>query len=91
MFIHHTFPGDVVSPGFADGEPLNMADTIGLPHDSADGYMFEFGINMETLLYLRDTDALPPNIDKVLYYMRSSESSDVFLLILHKVYVPKTL
>ena len=71
IFIFHL--GDVVTPGFTDGAPLSLDATVGLPHDSADGYMFDFAVNMETLLYLRDTDALPGNIDAVLYYMKTRE------------------
>ena len=34
-------------------------DTVtGMPHDSAEGYMFDFAINLQTMKFLMGTNAL---------------------------------
>ena len=61
-------------PGFYE-DFLNMDNTLGLPHDSADGYMYDFAVNLETLKYLQLVNALTPEAeDKAIAYMQSSKS-----------------
>ena len=68
-----SFAGDVVSPGFF-AEHLTSFLTVELPHDSAEGYMYELGINLQTLKYLQASNALDPEtLAAVLEYMTSSE------------------
>ena len=67
------FAGDVVSPGFFE-EHLDMALTVGIPHDSAEGYMIDFAVNLQTLRYLQSTNALSTEVArKALKYMTSSK------------------
>ncbi len=64
----------MVGPGFYE-EHLDTNIVVGVPHDSADGYMFDFAINMAVLKYLQAISAL--NFEKslrVTEYMRSSGS-----------------
>lgn len=71
LIIHP--PGDVVSAGFFE-DYLTTDSIVGLPHDSADGYMFDFAVNLQTLKYLQATNSLDAGtIATVLEYMRSSE------------------
>lgn len=49
-------------------------DIIGVPHDSAEGYMTDFALNLQTLRYLQATNMLSVKESiKVLDYMKSSE------------------
>ena len=61
-----------MSPGFF--EDYLTAETIAATnHDSADGYMFDFAINLQTLHYLQKTNALKPDEEATaLAYMKSS-------------------
>ena len=39
-------------------EPIDTDSTVGVPHDSLDGYFFEFALNLQTMQYLRTTNGL---------------------------------
>ena len=72
MCLCFYFSGDVVGPGFFE-EHLDAANVVGVPHDSAEGYMFDFAINLAVLKHLQQTNAL--NREKslnVMEYMKSS-------------------
>nr|UCK81481.1 macroglobulin-complement related protein-like 3 [Arenicola marina] len=63
--------GDVVSPGFFE-DYLSADNTAGVPHDSAEGYMYDYAINLQTLQYLENTRALDKDSElKVLEYMKT--------------------
>ncbi len=63
--------GDVVSPGFFE-DYLSSDSTAGVPHDSAEGYMYDYAINLQTLQYLEATRALEREAElKALEYMKS--------------------
>ena len=65
--------GDVVSPGFFE-DHLDSENTVGMPDDSAEGYMYDFAINLQILLYLQETRALNDSVtQKALEYMQTSE------------------
>ena len=62
-----------MGPGFFE-DHLDAANVVGVPHDSAEGYMFDFAINLAVLKHLQATNAL--NLEKSLLamdYMKSSE------------------
>ena len=61
-----------MSPGFFDGY-MDTAKTVGVPHDSAEGYMFDFAVNLQTLRYLQSTNAL--NRDSTLAALKYMKSS----------------
>ena len=63
--------GDVVSPGFYE-DYLTTEGFVAEPNDSADGYMFDFAINLQTLHYLQGTNALKRDEEaKALAFMKS--------------------
>jgi hypothetical protein len=63
----------VVSPGFIE-DHLDTDTVLALPHDSAEGYMFDFAINLQTLRYLQGTNALKQEaLIKAIRYMKSSK------------------
>ena len=68
------FPGDLVSPGlFKDF--LTTQDTSKSYHDSAEGYIFEFAVNLETIDYLQTINLLKVDeLNTVLEYMQTSMS-----------------
>ena len=50
LFKYYLFPlGDLVSPGFSIPNKTTM-DIVTEPLDSADGYLFDFAINLQTLI-----------------------------------------
>ena len=64
-------------PGFYE-DYLNMDNTLGLPHDSADGYMYDFAVNLLELRYLQITNSLTQEAqEKAISYMQSSECESV--------------
>ena len=66
------FAGDVVSPGFFE-DHLDAGNTVSIPDDSAEGYMYDYAINLQTLRYLQRTRALSDDVaQKALEYMESS-------------------
>lgn len=66
----HVF-GDVVSPGFFE-DHLDAGNTVSIPDDSAEGYMYDYAINLQTLRYLQRTRALSDEVaQKALEYMES--------------------
>ena len=62
----------MVSPGiFADH--LNAENTIYGYHDSAEGYIFVFAVNLQTLNYLQTLQLLKQDeLDRTLEYMQTS-------------------
>ena len=75
-----------MGPGFFE-DHLDAANVVGVPHDSAEGYMFDFAINLAVLKHLQATNAL--NRDKslvVMEYMKSSNSLHVFKSGFYQVY-----
>ena len=72
--------GDVVTPGFFE-DHLSTDVITGLPHDSAEGYMFDFAINLQTMKYLQATNALTTEAaTKAMDYMKDSEFVESFLV-----------
>lgn len=64
----------MVSPGFF-ADYLTCENTAEFPEDSADGYMYEFAVNLQTLRFLQTTNALTIEAQrKALRYMNSSET-----------------
>ena len=51
------FPADVVHPGFFQ-DYFITDDVTGLPHDSAQGYMFDFYYNLLIVRYLHHVNEL---------------------------------
>ncbi len=45
---------------------------VGIPHDCAEGYMFDFAINIQTMNFLMGTNALNKEAqEKVLDYVKT--------------------
>ena len=66
------FAGDIVLPDFAEG-PYTADSTVGLPHDSAEGYIFEFQMNLQVLYFLRETNALSATQEEnIIDYLNNS-------------------
>ena len=65
------FLGDLVSPGmFRDH--LTTLDTSWSYHDSAEGYLFEFAVNLQTLNYLQTINLLnATTLNATLEYMQT--------------------
>ena len=49
--------GGMGLPGFFE-DFLSMDSTVGIPHDSADGYMYDFAVHLQTLKFLQGTNSL---------------------------------
>lgn len=67
--------GDMVLPGFFEPE-LTLFENVegGVAPYSADGYMFDYALNLLTLQYLRTTNILKDNDrDTALEFMQSSK------------------
>ena len=65
--------GDLVSPGFYIPYKTAM-DIVTEPHDSADGYLFDFAINLQCLTFLRGANILDVDEEKAaLDFIISSE------------------
>lgn len=63
--------GDMVSPGlFTDH--LNADNTVFIPHDSAEGYLYDFAVNLQTINYLQTLHLLQPTqLNQALEYMQA--------------------
>lgn len=69
------YSGDMVLPGFLKPK-LTLYDTIdsNIPAQSADGYMFDYAVNLQTLNYLQITNSLSrTDRENSLELMQSSE------------------
>ena len=65
--------GDVVSPGLFE-DYLTAESTARAYHDSAEGYAFDFAINLQTLNYLQTLSQLDDDkLNTALIYMQTSE------------------
>lgn len=69
------FSGDMVSPGlFTDH--LNADNTVFIPHDSAEGYLYDFAVNLQTINYLQTLHLLQPTqLNQALEYMQAGRSA----------------
>lgn len=67
------FSGDMVSPGlFTDH--LNADNTVFIPHDSAEGYLYDFAVNLQTINYLQTLHLLQPTqLNQALEYMQAGQ------------------
>jgi len=66
--------GDVVSPGFFQ-DFLTAQATSYSYHDSAEGYLYDFAINLQTLNYLQTLSQLnETQVDTALIYMQTSRN-----------------
>ncbi len=70
----------MLGPGFF--EPyLDCNNMLQVPHDSAEGYMFDFAINLAVLKHLQATNALDKEKSyAALDYMKSSMIFSQFFL-----------
>ena len=60
-------------PGFFE-EHLDSDTTVGVPHDQADGYMYDFAVNLLTLKFLQGTQALDREAEEpAIAYMQTSK------------------
>lgn len=65
--------GDMAIPSFFD-DANTLDNTVGIPADQADGFMYDFAVNMITLKFLQGTSALDPDAERgALDYMVSSK------------------
>ncbi len=56
-----------------------MDAVTGMPHDSAEGYMFEFAINLQTMNFLMGTNALDKETEsRVLEYIKTCKGAFIF-------------
>jgi len=68
-----TDAGDLVSPGMFE-DHLTSLNTAWAFHDSAEGYIFEFAVNLQTLNYLQTINLLDDDtLHKTLEYMQTSK------------------
>ena len=75
VFFSAHFPGDLVLPDFSNG-PYTLDNMMHLPHDSSEGYIFEFHMNLQMLYFLRETNALSSSHEKsVIEYLNNSMCS----------------
>jgi len=66
------FTGDLVSPGMFK-DYLTAMNTVGAYHASGEGYVYEFGVNLETLNYLQTINLLDDEkLQITLEYMQTS-------------------
>lgn len=65
----------MVSPGmFTDH--LTAENTVFVPHDSAEGYLFDFAVNLQTLNYLQTLHLLQTDqLNNALEYMQTGQSA----------------
>ena len=69
-----THAGGMGLPGFFE-DFLTMDDTVGIPHDSADGYMTDFAVNLATLKFLQGTNSLDSEKEaNAIAFMQSSKT-----------------
>ena len=69
-----THAGGMGLPGFFE-DFLTMDDTVGIPHDSADGYMTDFAVNLATLKFLQGTNSLDREKEaNAIAFMQSSKT-----------------
>lgn len=65
--------GDLVSPGMFE-DHLTSLNTAWAYHDSGEGYIFEFAVNLQTLNYLQTINLLgTEKLNTALEYMQSSK------------------
>lgn len=57
-----TVVGDVVGPSFPS-MPMNVTSMLRMPFDAAEPNMFNFAVNVHTLLYLRYTGQRKPSVE----------------------------
>ena len=68
-----SFEGDMVSPGLFE-DYLTSENTAHVYHDSAEGYIFEFAVNLQTLNYLQTIHQLEEEkVSVVLEFMENSK------------------
>ena len=67
------FAGDVVTPGIFE-DYITAWSTIMMPHDCAEGYLYEIGINLLVLKYLQILQALDVDtLDRVKGFLNTGE------------------
>lgn len=65
--------GDLVSPGMFE-DYLHSGNTAYAYHDSAEGYLFDFAVNLQTLNYLYTLNLLETEkLNTALEYMQTSK------------------
>jgi len=65
--------GDLVSPGMFE-DHLTSLNTAWAYHDSGEGYVYEFAVNLETLNYLQTINLLEDDkLAITLEYMQTSK------------------
>ena len=67
--------GDMVSPGLFE-DFLTTENTAHVYHDSAEGYAFEFAVNLQTMYYLQTMHQLTD--DKLMLVEEFMETSKLF-------------
>ncbi len=75
VFVGFTFhtTGDLWGPDFEKGPFLSEVD-LGIPHDSAEGYLFEFHFNLQHMHFLRETNALAAEQEReIINYLNRGE------------------
>ena len=69
--------GDVVSPGFFE-DYLTTDSVVGIPWDNAEGRMFDFAINLQTMRYLQATNQLSRDaMEKALAFLKSCKCHQI--------------
>lgn len=59
-----------MSPGLFE-EQLTSGNTVFVPHDSAEGYLYSFAVNLQTINYLQTLHLLQPDkLTNALEYMQ---------------------
>ena len=67
------FTGDIVLPDFSNG-PYTLDNMMLLPHDTSEGYVFEFHMNLQMLYFLRETNALTVTQEEnIMEYLNNSK------------------
>jgi len=65
--------GDLVSPGMFE-DHLTSLNTAWAYHDSGEGYVYEFAVNLQTLNYLQTINLLDDDtLNTALEYMQTSK------------------
>ena len=63
----------MVLPDFTNG-PYTLDNMMGLPHDTCEGHVFEFHMNLQILYFLRETNALEATQEEnILEYLNNGK------------------
>ena len=68
-----TLVGDLWAPDFEYG-PFFSFPMMGIPHDTGEGYLFEYHFNLQHMHFLRETNALIASQERdMLEYLNTGE------------------